>query len=267
MKRKHLFELEDQKWFPSPFRSYITDVLIILNRKIGATRVIHDQIQHLIQEHGYSKIIDLGSGSGGPMPEVIQQIRQKDHLNHIELILTDLYPNPKAIETYEHVDGISYFESPIDAVHPKSIAEEGSLMTMINCFHHMRPDMAKKILRSTMESRTPIFIYELADNKIPFVIWLMMLPLGLFFNMISCLILTLFVRPIQPLQIIFTYIIPIIPFCFAWDGQISYTRIYTFEDIDTLVMGNESENYTWTKGYATNSDGKKMGIFLLGRPI
>ena len=31
---------------------------------------------------------------------------------------------------------------------------------------------------------------------------------------------------------------PVITLCFAWDGQVSYTRIYTFEDIDALSVLN-----------------------------
>ena len=83
----------------------------------------------------------------------------------------------------------------------------------------------------------------------------------------SCLILTLFVRPVQPLQLLFTYIIPIVPICFAWDGQVSYTRIYTFDDIDILLRGNESPNYKWTKGYAKDENGRNIGTFVLGLPV
>ena len=140
-------------------------------------------------------------------------------------------------------------------------------MTMINSFHHMKPDMAQEILRSASKNQTPLFIYELADNKIPFLIWLLFLPLGLIINVFSCLILTLFVRPVQPLQLLFTYIIPIVPICFAWDGQISYTRIYTFDDIDILLRGNESPNYKWTKGYAKDENGRSIGTFVLGLPV
>ena len=263
MKRKHLFEIEDQTWFPPMLRSYMTDVLMELNRKIGATHAIHHEIKSLIETYNFSTIVDLGSGSGGPMPEIIKEIRKK---KQVDLLLTDLYPNPKSVETYTHIDGVMYLESPICASNPQMPQKEGNLMTMINSFHHMKPDMAKEILHSASKNQTPLFIYELADNKIPFPIWFILLPLGLIINIFSCLLLTLFVRPIQPLQLFFTYIIPIIPICFAWDGQVSYTRIYTFDDIDILLQGSESPSYTWTKSYAQDENGRSIGIFLLGLP-
>lgn len=264
MKRKHFFEIEDQAWFPPALRSYMTDVLMELNRKIGATRAIHHEIQSLIETYNFSTIVDLGSGSGGPMPEIIEEIRKR---TQVELLLTDLYPNPKSVEAYEHLDGVVYRKTPMCASAPQSPNKEGCLMTMINSFHHMKPDMAQEILRSASKNQTPLFIYELADNKIPFLIWLLFLPLGLIINVFSCLILTLFVRPVQPLQLLFTYIIPIVPICFAWDGQISYTRIYTFDDIDILLRGNESPNYKWTKRYAKDENGRSIGTFVLGLPV
>jgi len=140
-------------------------------------------------------------------------------------------------------------------------------MTMINRFHHMKPDMAQEILRSASKNQTPLFVYESADNKITFLIWLLFLPLGLIINVFSCLILTLFVRPVQPLQLLFTYIIPIVPICFACDGRVSYTHIYTCDDIDILLRGNESPNYKWTKGYAEDENGRSIRTFVLRLPV
>ena len=78
--------------------------------------------------------------------------------------------------------------------------------------------------------------------------------------------MTPFVKPLTWRQIVFTYLIPIIPMCYAWDGQASLPRMYTLKDLDELLEGLGSESYTWEKGYAKKKNGKKQGTYLLGLP-
>lgn len=78
--------------------------------------------------------------------------------------------------------------------------------------------------------------------------------------------MTPFVKPLTWRQIVFTYLIPIIPICYAWDGQASLPRIYTLNDLDALLDGLGSESYTWAKGHAKKENGKKLGTYLLGLP-
>jgi hypothetical protein len=49
-------------------------------------------------------------------------------------------------------------------------------------------------------------------------------------------------------QLVFTYIIPIIQICFAWDGAVSNARTYTLSDLDKLLHGLETSTYRWEKG-------------------
>ncbi len=78
--------------------------------------------------------------------------------------------------------------------------------------------------------------------------------------------MTPFVKPLTWRQIVFTYLIPIIPICYAWDGQASLPRMYTLKDLDHLLEGLGSENYIWQKGHAKKKNGKKQGTYLLGLP-
>ena len=50
------------------------------------------------------------------------------------------------------------------------------------------------------------------------------------------LFMTPWVRPLSWQQLLFTYLIPIIPLCYAWDGQASIMRIYTFDDIQNFFI-------------------------------
>jgi hypothetical protein len=78
-----------------------------------------------------------------------------------------------------------------------------------------------------------------------------------------CFFVTPLVRPFKWQQFVFTYLIPIIPFCFAWDGAISNIRTYTIKDLDELLKGLPSAKYSWGKGVV---DGNPKMIYLRGMP-
>jgi hypothetical protein len=67
-------------------------------------------------------------------------------------------------------------------------------------------------------------------------------------------------------QVIFTYLIPVIPLVYAWDGQASYPRMYARSDFDTLLEGLNDDSYSWKVEPALNAKGKKIGYYVLGLP-
>lgn len=266
MKRVHTFEFEDAAWFPSWLRVSMTRVLVVFARAVGVDKTLSELVSRVLTEQRLDRIVDLGSGAGGVMPDVLERVRRDGELADTRLLLTDLYPHDDAIAA---LDGsasgrVHYERSPVDATDLAS-APTG-LKTMVNCFHHMRPEQARSILRSAQESRQPLLMYEMGDNKMPFALWGLALPLSLPMVFITCLVFTPFVRPLTVRQLLFTYVIPLIPIFYAWDGQASMPRIYTLEDLDELLHGLDSEDYVWEKGAAKTPRGAKMGIYLIGLP-
>jgi hypothetical protein len=73
------------------------------------------------------------------------------------------------------------------------------------------------------------------------------------------------VRPMTWQQLVFTYLIPILPMFIAWDGAVSNARTYTLEDMGELIHGLSDETYTWEKGKVKGKGGNKL--YLLGRPV
>ncbi len=266
MKRIQLFEFEDQPWFPGWLRTSLTNLIVVFNRMIGIDKVIAILLSDILREKAVRDIVDLGSGAGGAMPDVLSQIRQEEGLENTKLLMTDLFPNQDALKKFNEngPDYLSFHETPVDAT---DLAKApAGVKTMINCFHHMPPDKARNILVSAMESKQPLLIYEMGDNNIPLVVWWLFLPISLVILFIMVLFMTPFVRPLTVRQVVFTYIIPLIPITYAWDGQASLPRIYTLADLDELLDGLNQVGYTWEKGYGKNAKGKKQGIFLLGLP-
>jgi hypothetical protein len=266
MKRIQLFEFEDFYWFPKSLRRAMTNLITVLHKMVGTKEVIAGLLGPLIKEGRQTRIIDLGSGSGGIMPDVMEYLESESKTDNWELVLTDLYPNEALVQEYNNKDqgNISYHEKPVDAT-DLSVAPEG-LKTMINCFHHMEPKKARKILRSAQELKQPILIYEMGENNIPLFLWWLFLPLSLCVLFIMALFMTFWVRPLSWRQILFTYVIPIVPLCYAWDGQASLPRMYTMADLDLLIGELPEAGYEWNKGRAFKKNGKKLGTYLMGLP-
>jgi len=266
MKRIQLFEFEDFSWFPGWLRICMTNLIVILQKLIGVPEVLSDLIADVLKKKNITKIVDLGSGSGGAMPEVMELLQKTHNMKNVEITLTDLYPNQEIFKKFNAntKDQINYHETSVDATN-LATAPNG-LKTMINSFHHMPPKKARAILESAQRTNQPLLIYEMGDNNIPLLIWLLLLPISLVVLIIMVLFMTPFVKPLTWRQIVFTYLIPIIPLCYAWDGQASLPRMYTLKDLDVLLEGLGSDNYRWEKGHARKVSGKKQGIYLLGIP-
>lgn len=264
MKRIELFEFEDFGWLPKSIRTSLTHLLMVLHKILGTSSVVAHIIESAQKKTPFSQIIDLGSGSGGAVVNAVQQINQGN--KQVKLVLTDLHPHPDYVKKFndQQIPHITYSEKLIDA----TILDQApvGLKTMMNSFHHIAPQNAKRILKSAQDNHQPILIYEIGENFVPTLIWWLMLPISLAILFIMVLFMTPFVRPLTWKQLLFTYIIPVIPIIYAWDGQASTMRTYTFEDIETLIADFKNDNYTWEINKAPKSNGKYLGYYVLGYP-
>ena len=267
MKRIELFEFEDFNWLPNTIRTGVTNLIKVLHRLFGTSDLLVELITNCQKKTSFSQIIDLGSGSGGPMIDVVKKINDHSKDNSINLLLTDKYPNINTVNSINNLKlpYVKYLEHSVDASALES-APKG-LKTMIASFHHMNPVIAKQILTSAKKSKEPILIYEIAENTIPVLLWWLLLPISLIILIVMSLVMTPFVRPLTIPQIIFTYLIPIIPIIYAWDGQASIMRTYTFKDIETLIGEKDSKSYKWEISDTKSVIGKKGGYFVFGYPI
>ena len=262
MKRVQLFEFEDFTWFPDVIRKNMTKLIVVFNKMMKLDEVIVNGIKPYLKK--YKNIVDLGSGAGGIMPAVLNKIQTPE--NDLHLTLTDLYPNKEAIAEFKDNPKIAYKGEPVNALHLDK-APQG-MKTMINCFHHMPLSTAKAILNSAQSNGETLFIYEVTNKPLPLIVWWLFLPLSLSILIIMSLIMTPFTKPITWQQLLFTYIIPIIPIAYAWDGQASMHRTYAKSDLEELV--NElpkNPDYKWEFMDGKNDKGKTTGYYFVGSPI
>jgi|GEM_PF-1281882 len=59
-----------------------------------------------------------------------------------------------------------------------------------------------------------------------------------------------------------SFLIPIIPVCFAWDGCVSNARTYTLADLDELLASISTDGYQWNKG--ERAAGPMQQLYLIG---
>ena len=266
MKRIPLFEFEDYPWLPSFIRVGITRLLAVLHRLMGTSTVLAGLLAEIRTTIAYDQIVDLGSGSGGPMPEVIDLLNSGSSDPPVSLILTDKYPNPNTVSQFnaEAFPHTRYLVKPVDA---RDLNQTPSgLKTMIASFHHMHPKTARAILESAAQNKQPLLIYELAQNNIPTLLWWLLLPLSLVILFLMTWVMTPFVRPLTWKQLLFTYLIPVIPIVYAWDGQASLMRTYTFKDLESLLPAQKQNGYSWKMQEVRKANGKSAGYYLFGAP-
>lgn len=260
MKRIQLFEFEDLSWFPDFFRKPMTKYVAAVHKVMDTSESIAEILAKALKATEETKIIDLCSGSGGPMPEVMKILEEKHGLDSIELSLSDLYPNHEIAQKINNdkIQNINYITSPVNALNLDETQK--GLRTMLCSLHHMKPEIAKGILKNAKDAHQPICIYEISDNSIPLWLAWIAIPMGF----IMTLFITPLVRPLTWQQIVFTYIIPILPLLIGWDGGVSNMRTYTLSDMDELLEGLHSDNYTWEKGIIKGKGGNKL--YLMGLP-
>lgn len=257
MRRKHLFELEDQQWFPKSWRNFGTDYLSFMARKFKIYDPVSPMIREMIRSTGKNEWIDVASGGGGGLVNLAQILRE-DH-PELKIILSDYFPNTEAFErTLKTLPGA--FTTEQRSVDARQLPQEyaGCLRTMFGAFHHFKEEDARKILQNAIDSQSPIAIFEpVGRNAGSFISMLFAIP--------NVWLLTPFIRPFRPLLLPFIYLIPLIPLFILWDGIVSILRTYSEPELKRMTESlKNTENFVWQIGKIKN--GPSYVYYLNGRP-
>lgn len=253
MRRIHLFEFEDQNWFPTFLRNYGTDFLQFLSNKTKMYQPIIPIIEKGLRKSKTNRIVDLGSGGGGGLIWLNSELKR--NIPDLKILLTDFYPNIPAFKlTQRKADNFEFIEKTIDARHVP--AELNGLRTQFLSLHHFRKNDAIQILQNAIDTNNSIAIFEAQERSIPSI-------LAMIFSPISVLLTTPFIRPFKFGRIVFTYLIPVVPLFVLWDGIVSSLRTYSIKEMNELVENlNGTENYDWEINKVKSGPG--VVLYLLG---
>jgi hypothetical protein len=253
MARIHLFEFEDQTWFPKFLRDYGTDFLQFLSNKTKMYAPVVSIIEKGLTKSNTRQIVDLGSGGGGGLIWLGNELKKHDPT--LTIILTDFFPNVSAFEyTRKQAPYFHFIKVPVDA---RNVPHElKGLRTQFLSLHHFRPDDAKLILQNAVDSSNAIAIFEAQERSLPSL-------LAMFFSPLTVLLTTPFIRPFKIGRIVFTYLIPIVPVFVWWDGIVSALRTYSVDEMKDLVKQvKNGDTYEWEIGKVKSGPG--IVLFLLG---
>ncbi|RYY48056.1 MAG: class I SAM-dependent methyltransferase [Chitinophagaceae bacterium] len=257
--RKYLFEWEDLPWFPDMLRESMTDYLRFMFTHTNFYQPITPLILQGLTHSQSHQLVDLCSGGGGPI-EVIKSNLEEVTGQPLPVLLTDKFPNLQAFRMLAErsKNQISYLQNAIDARDvPANIA---GFRTIFSGFHHFDDEFAKAVLQNAVDNKAGIGIFDGGDKNLLSILLILILhPLAFVF-------LTPFFRPFRWTRIIFTYVIPLIPFFTIWDGIVSVTRLRSPQALLKLAQAVTSNGYHWEAGKRKNKWGMNVA-YLLGYPI
>jgi len=253
MRRLHLFEFGDEQWVPQLLRDAETAYLATSYRVLPMLpRRWAEKISTVLHLGEPAEILDLCSGSGGAMPQILKELEKRGY--DARATLTDLYPNPKSVSHPR----IVWVEEPVDATHVST--KLAGVRTMFSAFHHFRPEAAKAILKDAFDQRRAICIFESGSRTLRTAGMMIGVP-------VAVLALMPFARPFRWPYLVFTYLIPLIPLILLWDSMVSLSRCYSLEQMKELIEDLKASDYDWEIG-GIQVRGIPGGMsYLIGRPI
>lgn len=257
IRRLHLFELEDQPWFPDLIRDLATDYLQFMESRMALHRPVVPLLADALRTSGADTVVDLCAGGGGPVVALKQDLAQAGV--PVRFVLTDKYPNLPAFQRLSEThSGIEGHNAPVDAT---DVAQDlRGFRTVFNAFHHFKPDDARAVLRSAVSARQPIGVFEIPERTIPIVIATML------FTPILVLLVTPFIRPFRWERLLFTYLIPLVPITCFWDGFVSQLRAYTPGELESLARDLGDDSYRWNAGMVRFQNSPAHLTYLIGLP-
>jgi hypothetical protein len=255
--RVHLFEWEDQPWFPRVVRDAATGYLRVAARVSGQTAKLLPKLTETLDAAHEDRLVDLCSGGGGPVPDLVGELATRGRV--VSATLTDLYPNRDALAAAAAASGgrITAHDGPVDATAVP--AELSGVRTMFNSFHHLRPDLARAVLADAARARRPIAVFELVGRRPGMILGMLFAPLAVLFMMPL-------VRPVNWLALVLTYLFPIVPLVVLWDGIVSCLRVYSPHELAGLTAGLDA-GYKWDIGTIPLGPPGLHATYLIGQPV
>jgi hypothetical protein len=231
MRRLHLFELLDLPGTPAVVRRLATDYLRAVSARADAHAIVLPGLVDALRRTGRRRIVDLCSGAGGPL--IGLHARIEDAVGPVEIVLTDLYPTPSAAP-----DRVRFETRPIDA---RRVPDDlTGMRTLFEGFHHFAPGDARAILADAIAHREPVAIVEGTERT-----WVMVLAMALLMPLIVPIVTLTSIRPLDPVRILLTFVVPVASFTIAWDGLVSCLRSYTVDELREMTAGSD---YDWDIG-------------------
>jgi hypothetical protein len=238
--RLRLFEIHEQPWFPQFLRDQFVDGLQMILEVTKTYQPIAQLLRKRLEECGSERVLDLCSGAGGPWPSLVRDF-QMQGAKSPEVFLTDKFPRTKKLHELESASAnrIHFVHDSVDATQiPKHLQ---GFRTLFSSFHHLNPDQARLLLQDSVNRGEAIAVFEASARHTLTLLALLFVPIGAW-------LFVPFRRPFRWSRLLWTYLIPLIPFVLFFDGLVSCLRAYSLAELEEMTKGLESGAYGWEIG-------------------
>ena len=198
-------------------------------------------------------MVDFCAGAGGPTPSIERILNGRagaDAAAPTQFVLTDLHPHISDWAVAAAASpNVRYAAQPVDAsaADPRAILQEafgsagpsgaGTVAADARvcrlfslAFHHFDDPLARDILKNTVETSDGFGIFELQDRSFGAFVTTLIFGLGI---MLTAPYYAWVWR--SPMTLVFTYLIPILPFVLVFDGWMSMLRTRTPDEVEALL--------------------------------
>jgi hypothetical protein len=253
-----LFEIHEQKWFPQFLRDEFVDGLQMILDVTNTYRPIANLLRQRLEQCGAERVLDLCSGAGGPWPSLVRDF-ESCGAKPPEVLLTDKYPCTKRLDNRASASAsrIHFLAHSVDATQiPEHL---DGFRTLFSSFHHLKPDEARGLLQDSVIRGRGIAIFEAPARRAFTLLSLLFIPLAAW-------LFVPFRHPFRWSRLLWTYLIPVIPFVLFFDGLISCLRSYSPEELREMTKGLATGDYRWEIGEESGGLLPLRVTYLVGCP-
>jgi hypothetical protein len=211
-----------------------------------------------LQECGSDRVVDLCSGAGGPWPSLVRHFEMHGAVAP-QVLLTDKYPTTRKLQDVESPsrNRLRFLSDSIDATRvPKYLR---GFRTLFNSFHHLSPVEARGLLQDSVNKRQAIAVFEAPARHTLTLLSLWLIP-------IATWLFVPFRRPFRWSRLLWTYLIPLIPFVLLFDGVVSCLRAYSLGELQDMTSEIEASGYRWEIGEKAGGLLPVRITYLIGCP-
>jgi hypothetical protein len=253
-----LFEIHEQPWFPQFLREQFVDSLQMILEVTNTYQPIATLLRSRLEECSSERVVDLCSGAGGPWPSLLRHFEMHGEPAP-EVLLTDKYPSTTKLQDVASptANRIHFLSDSIDATRvPKYLR---GFRTLFSSFHHLNPAEARSLLQDSVSKRQAIGVFEAPARHTLTLLSLLLIPIGTW-------LFVPFRRPFRWSRLLWTYLIPVIPFVLFFDGLISCLRAYSVGELHEMISGLRSRGYRWEIGEKAGGLLPVRITYLIGCP-
>jgi hypothetical protein len=256
MGRKEAFQFTNQPWFPSTLRLLSDEFLDFMVTLPRANRPFLPLFDELLAHSKARALVAFDGQDGGGLVHIASEVGGPRN-GELSVILTDEQWSPARVKREEALAARPVEVLTCSAREAAERFQGKGIGVYINSFHRLGRGADRAALANLVDRNLDVFVGEGNNNSLWQVVGMTVFVPTLMF------LLTPFVKPFRLSRLLFTYLLPVMPFVTVWDGLAALLRLHRPEELEALAKSMGRTDYVWRAGKRQNGRGGYV-IYLLG---